>query len=76
MDRVIEYVCEVLPDGQLSVPEEVRQELAAAAPHTQVQVTMRLLQPTPEQEHSAWETLRRMGQDAGSGRLSRCVYSA
>jgi hypothetical protein len=53
MDSVIEYVGEVLPDGQLSVPEEVRQRLAATASHTQIQVTIRLLQPTPEQEQVA-----------------------
>lgn len=70
MDTVIEYVGEVLPDGQLSVPEEVRQKLAAAVPHTHIQVTIRLLQSTADQEQAAWEAFLQMGQDAGPGRLS------
>ena len=68
MERVIEYVGEVLPDGHLSVPEEIRQTLAAA-PHAQVQVTIRLLQPEVRLAREAWEAFRRMGQDAGPGRL-------
>ncbi len=68
MDRVIEYVGEVLPDGHLSVPEEIRQTLAAA-PHMQVQVTIRLIQPTAEQMQEAWTAFRRLGQDASPGRL-------
>ena len=31
MQRVIEYVGEMLPDGHLSVPEEVRQALTSVA---------------------------------------------
>jgi hypothetical protein len=42
MQRVIKYIGEVLPDGHLSVPEEVHQTLAAT-PHTRLQVTIRLL---------------------------------
>jgi glutamate/tyrosine decarboxylase-like PLP-dependent enzyme len=66
---VIEYIGEVLPDGHLSVPEEIRQALAVA-PHAQVQVTIKLLQPTADQVQEAWEAFRRLGQDAGQGRLA------
>jgi hypothetical protein len=65
---VIEYFGEVLPDGHLSVPEEVRQTLAAT-PHTQIQVTIRLLQPDAEQAQAAWTVFRQLGQDAAPGRL-------
>jgi hypothetical protein len=68
MEKVIEYVGEVLPDGHLSVPEEVRQTLATT-PHAQVQVTIKLLQPTAALEQEAWTAFRRLGQDASSGRL-------
>ena len=69
MDTLIEYVSEVFPDGQFPIPEDVRQKLAGAAPHTQVQITIRLLHPTEEQEQAAWDALLQMGQDAGQGRL-------
>jgi hypothetical protein len=69
MDTVIEYVSEVAPDGHIPVPEEIRQQLAAAAPNTQLQITIRVLQPTVEQEQAAWEAFARMGQDASPGQL-------
>ena len=68
MNSVIEYVGEVLPDGHLSMPEEVRQTLAAA-PHTQIQVTIKLLQPDAAQVHAAWTAFRQLGQGASPGRL-------
>ena len=68
MNGVIEYVGEVLPDGHLSMPEEVRQTLAAV-PHTQLQVTVRLLQPDAAQVQAAWRVFRQLGQEAGPGRL-------
>jgi len=69
MDKVIEYMGEVLPDGHLSVPEEIRQTLASE-PHAKIQVTIRLLQSTVEQEQEAWAAFRQLGQDAGPGQLS------
>lgn len=81
MQRVIEYVGEVLPDGHLFVPEEVRQVLASAS-YTQLQVTIRLLQPEAEQVQAAWEAFRQLGQDTVPGHLSdaavshdQCLYS-
>ena len=69
MQRVIKYIGEVLPDGHLSVPEEVRQTLAAT-PHTRLQVTIRLLRPEAKQVQAAWTVFRQLGQDATPGRLS------
>ena len=68
MDRIIKYVGEVLPDGHLSVPEEIRQTLAAT-PHAQVRVTIRLLQPDEGQVQEAWKVFRHLGQEAAPGRL-------
>lgn len=74
MQRVIEYVGEMLPDGHLSIPEEVRQTLTSVA-YTQLQVTIRLLQPEVEQIQAAWAALRQLGQDATPGRLSDAAIS-
>ena len=68
MDKIIEYVGEVLPDGHVSIPEEIRQTLAAS-PHAQIQITIKLLQSDEERQQEAWEVFRRMGQDAKPGRL-------
>ena len=68
MPSVIAYISEVLPDGHLSVPEDVRQTLAST-PHTHVQVTIRLLQSEAEQLEAAWTAFRQLGQDAAPGRL-------
>ena len=74
MQRVIEYVGEMLPDGHLSVPEEVRRTLTSAA-YTQLQVTIRLLQPEEEQMQAAWAAWRQLGQDAPPGRLADAAVS-
>lgn len=74
MQRVIEYVGEILPDGHLFVPEEVRQVLASAS-YTQLQVTIRLLQPEGEQVQAAWEAFRQLGQDAVPGHLPDAAVS-
>lgn len=68
MQKVIEYVGEVLPDGHLSVPEEVRQTLAST-PYTQLQITLRLVQPKAEEVQEAWAAFRQLGHDATPGRL-------
>jgi len=68
MPSVIEYIGEVLPDGHLSVPEDVRQTLAST-PHTHVQVTIRLLESETEEIEAAWAAFRQLGQDAAPGCL-------
>jgi hypothetical protein len=74
MQRVIEYIGEILPDGHLFVPEEIR-EILASASYTQLQVTIRLLQPEGEQAQAAWEAFRQLGQDAVPGHLSDAAAS-
>lgn len=68
MKTVIEYVTQLLPDGHLSIPEEVRQALTVT-PEMQVQVTIKLLQPEETLERNAWELFRRLGQNAAPGHL-------
>jgi len=68
MKTLAEYVGSILPDGHLSVPDEVRQALGLEL-HAQVQVTIRLLQPDAEQGQKAWTVFRQMGQGADSGCL-------
>jgi hypothetical protein len=74
MQRVIEYVGEILPDGHLGVPEEVRQVLASTS-YTQLQVTITLLQPEAEQVQAAWEAFRQLGHDTVPGHLLDAAVS-
>jgi len=72
VDNVIEYEGEVLPDGNLPIPQEVRQQLAAT-PHTMVRVIIQIL-PTSqtiaaEQREDAWEAFDQLGQSLEPGRL-------
>jgi len=73
VDSVIEYEGEVLPDGNLPIPQEVRQRLAAT-PHAAVRVTIQILAaprtPGPEQIEEAWEAFDQLGQSSDPGRLS------
>ena len=68
MNRVVEYVGEVLPDGHLSVPEDVLQSLALA-PHMRIQITIKPLQPDSDEVREGWNALRKLGQGATAGRL-------
>ena len=72
MDSVIEYEGEVLPDGNLPIPQEVRQRLAAT-PHAVVRVTIQILTaprtPVSEQVEAAWEAFDQLGQSPDPSRL-------
>jgi len=72
VDSVIEYEGEVLPDGNLPLPQEVRQRLAAT-PHVAVRVTIQILAaprtPVPEQAEDAWEAFDQLGQSSDPGRF-------
>ncbi|HEV8717967.1 MAG TPA: hypothetical protein VGX03_34765 [Candidatus Binatia bacterium] len=72
MDSVIEYEGEVLPDGNLLIPQEVRQRLAAT-PHAAVRVTIQILTapriPAPDQVEDAWDAFCQLGQSPDPGRL-------
>ncbi|HXG22236.1 MAG TPA: hypothetical protein VNN62_24610 [Methylomirabilota bacterium] len=73
MDNVIECEGEVLPDGNLPIPQEVRQQLAAT-PHTRVRVVIQILtppggRPAAKQLEDAWEAFEQLGQSPAPGRL-------
>lgn len=72
MDNVIEYEGEVLPDGNLPIPQEIRQQLAAT-PHAAVRVTIQILPPLQtsavEQNENAWDAFCQLGQSPDPGRL-------
>ena len=72
MDNVIEYEGEVLPDGNLPIPQEIRQQLAAT-PHAAVRVTIQILPPPQasavEQGEDGWDAFCQLGQSPDPGRL-------
>ena len=72
MDNVIEYEGEVLPDGNLPIPHEIRQQLAAT-PHAAVRVTIQILPPLQtsavEQDEEAWDVFCQLGQSPAPGHL-------
>jgi len=72
MDTVIEYEGEVLPDGNLPLPQEIREQLAAT-PHAAVRVTIQILTTLQtsagEQGEDAWDAFCQLGQSPDPGRL-------
>ncbi len=67
--KVIEYIGEVLPDGHLSLPDEIQKELELS-PHSSVRVTIAVEEPRKIDEKKGWEAFRRMGENAVAGKLS------
>jgi len=69
--KVVEYIGEVLPDGHLSLPDEVQKELGLS-PHCSVKITITVdtvKSSNPSDEEKGWEALRNLGQNAASGKL-------
>jgi hypothetical protein len=60
--KVIEYIGKILPDGYLSIPDEIRKELELYK-SGDVRVTV------PIDEKRGWEIFRQMGRNAESGTL-------
>lgn len=67
--KVIEYIGEVLPDGHLSLPDEVQKKLGLS-PHSSVKVTIAVEELRKIDEQKGWEVFRQMGKDAVAGKLS------
>jgi hypothetical protein len=63
--KVIEYIGKILPDGHLSIPEEIRKELELYK-SGDVRVTITV---DPIDEKRGWEIFRQMGRNAESGTL-------
>ena len=66
--RVVEYVGKALPDGHLSLPDEVQKELGLS-PHSSVKVTIAVEDSHELDEQEGWKVFRQLGQNAVSGRL-------
>ena len=84
--KVIEYIGEVLPDGHISLPDKIREELNLN-PHCNMRITITVetsrtldeaVQLAPHlstgqaerSEQKGWEVFRLLGQDAIGGKLS------
>ena len=65
--KVIEYIAEVLPDGSLALPEDIRKELGS---QTQVKVTLAMETPSTPDPQKDWQIFKDLGKDAGAGKLS------
>ena len=65
--KVIEYIAEVLPDGSLALPDDIRKELGA---QTQVKVKLMMETPSTPDPQKGWEIFKNLGKDAVAGKLS------
>ncbi len=68
--RQEEYMGEVLNDGHLSLPEEVRQRLSLK-PLSVVKVVITLTPPETASTNDAWNLFRSMGRSAEPGMLDK-----
>lgn len=69
--KTVEYIGEVLPDGHLSLPDEVKKKLGLN-PHCSVKITITVdteEKPNPLDVEKAWEVFRNMGKNATGGKL-------
>ena len=64
--KVIECIAEVLPDGCLAVPENIRKELE---PHTHVKVKLAVETPSTLDAKTGWQIFKNLGKDAVPGNL-------
>lgn len=67
--KEVKYIGEVLPDGHLSLPDEIQKKLGLS-PHCSVEVTIAVEDAYALNEEKGWEVFRRMGQNAVAGKLS------
>ncbi|MDQ1317877.1 MAG: hypothetical protein QG588_1532 [Candidatus Poribacteria bacterium] len=65
--RTIEYIGEILPDGHLSIPDYVKEELEQYE-FSNLSVTITVI--TKSEEQTGWEVFKQMGRNAGSSGLS------
>ena len=63
--KVIEYIGKILPDGHLSIPEEIRKELELyESDDVRVAITV-----DSRNEKRGWEIFKQMGRNAEHGKL-------
>jgi hypothetical protein len=64
--KTIEYIGEILPDGHLSIPDEVKKELDQYETND-LKITITIL---PSDEKRGWDALIQLIDNAGSSGLS------
>ena len=67
--KQMEYLGEVLEDGELSLPESVRKELGLRS-SAQVRVRISVPDTKREEVEDAWAVFRQMGREAVPGKLA------
>ena len=65
--KVIEYIAEVLPDGSLALPDDIRKELGS---QTQVKVTLAVETSSMPDVQKGRQIFKDLGKDAVAGKLS------
>ena len=65
--KVIEYIAEVLPNGSLALPDNIRRELGS---QTKVKVTLAVETPSTSGTQKGWQIFKDLGKDAVAGKLS------
>ena len=65
--KVIEYIAEVLPNGSLALPDDIREALGS---QTQVKVMLVVETPSMPNPQKGWEIFKDLGKDAVAGKLS------
>ena len=63
--KTIEYIGEILPDGHLSIPDEIKKELELHKSNS-LKITLTFLS---SDEKRGWEIFRQMGKYAEHGTL-------
>lgn len=66
--KTIEYIGKILPDGHLSLPDEIREELDLNF-RQDVRVTITVDIPHTSEEKKGWDVFRLLGRDASNGKL-------
>ncbi|MEW5870285.1 MAG: hypothetical protein AB1894_13500 [Chloroflexota bacterium] len=67
--KQIEYVAQVLEDGHLSLPQELRRMLGLK-PNSLVRVVLDVPEADKQKSLAAWEIFRSLGENAAPGRIS------
>ena len=65
--KVIEYIAEVLSDGSLALPDDIRKKLGS---QTQVKVTLAVETLSTPNPQKGWQIFKDLGKDAVAGKLS------
>lgn len=65
--KVIEYIADVLSDGSLALPDDIRKKLGL---QTQVKVTLAVETPSTPDLQKGWQIFKALGKDAVAGKLS------